>query len=325
MAPNRRNPPGDRGLRAYAASFLVHDGVTIASSSLLASIRKTLSPDPPHFHHGLLAGRGGILTAQQNERSPGARCERSSMSLEGLERTFQPAFFVRGGHRQTMWANYAPRASSAAALARVAEPTPPQAPRSAMQVAPKTSEPSLTTSSTGRLGLRSASSATRLAATSPSRLLASCIATPQSSCVVSRQSRCRSISTPPAGASMPQPTSCTARTSYGVCLAWSPSAPSECLSGMSKSTWTESTRSRLRRGRCRPTRGLRQRRRLLSAVQRPAVHRGDTCPNAAHPGARRSLHPVRCLSRPTNRVERRGNTASDGSWRSRRLLRLVTA
>ncbi len=123
MAPNRRNPPGDRGLRAYAASFLVHDGVTIASSSLLASIRKTLSPDPPHFHHGLLAGRGGILTAQQNERSPGARCERSSMSLEGLERTFQPAFFVRGGHRQTMWANYAPRASSAAALARVAEPT----------------------------------------------------------------------------------------------------------------------------------------------------------------------------------------------------------
>ena len=31
----RRNPSGDRGLRAYAASFLVNDGVTIASSSLL--------------------------------------------------------------------------------------------------------------------------------------------------------------------------------------------------------------------------------------------------------------------------------------------------
>ena len=51
MAPNRRNPSGNRGLRAYAASFLVNDGVTIASSSLLASTSQvpvarptTLSP-----------------------------------------------------------------------------------------------------------------------------------------------------------------------------------------------------------------------------------------------------------------------------------------
>ena len=53
MAPNRRNPSGDRGLRAYAASFLVNDGVTIASSSLLACASQdpvarptTLSPRP---------------------------------------------------------------------------------------------------------------------------------------------------------------------------------------------------------------------------------------------------------------------------------------
>lgn len=41
------------------------------------------------------------------------------MSLEG---TFRPSVFARGAHRQTMWANYARRASSAIALARIAEP-----------------------------------------------------------------------------------------------------------------------------------------------------------------------------------------------------------
>ena len=65
---------------------------------------------------------GSILTAQQNERSPGAQCKHSSMSLEGIESTFQPAALVHGGHRQTVWANYAPRACSDAALARIAEP-----------------------------------------------------------------------------------------------------------------------------------------------------------------------------------------------------------
>ena len=49
-----RNPPGDRGLRAYAASFLVNDGYPSPPPLSLPPLRKTLSPGPPHFHHGLL-------------------------------------------------------------------------------------------------------------------------------------------------------------------------------------------------------------------------------------------------------------------------------
>ena len=33
-----------------------------------------------------------------------------------FERTFRPAVFARGAHRQTIWANYAPRRSIATAL-----------------------------------------------------------------------------------------------------------------------------------------------------------------------------------------------------------------
>ncbi len=38
-----------------AASLLLDDGSSIASSSILALARESHLPDPPHFHHGLLA------------------------------------------------------------------------------------------------------------------------------------------------------------------------------------------------------------------------------------------------------------------------------
>ena len=40
-----------------ASSFLLDDGSSIASSSILALARKSHLPDPPHFHHGLLGHR----------------------------------------------------------------------------------------------------------------------------------------------------------------------------------------------------------------------------------------------------------------------------
>ena len=38
-----------------AAFLLLDDGSSIASSSILALARESHLPDPPHFHHGLLA------------------------------------------------------------------------------------------------------------------------------------------------------------------------------------------------------------------------------------------------------------------------------
>ena len=44
-----------------AASQLLRDVTSIASSSLLALTRNSHLPDPSHFHHGLLAGSRHVL------------------------------------------------------------------------------------------------------------------------------------------------------------------------------------------------------------------------------------------------------------------------
>ena len=96
MAPNRRNPSGDRGLRAYAASFLVNDGATIASSSLLASTSQdpvarptTLSPRPASRPCRLQSYSGALEASSARHRTGARSSDRgvgSGLLADGLRR-----------------------------------------------------------------------------------------------------------------------------------------------------------------------------------------------------------------------------------------------
>ena len=60
MPTIRRNPSGDRGLRADAASLLVDDAKASPPPRSLPTPRKTLPRDPSDFNHGLLDANGAL-------------------------------------------------------------------------------------------------------------------------------------------------------------------------------------------------------------------------------------------------------------------------